>query len=536
MSLPDLTYLHSEARRAAVRSGGLRAFAKIHWKAAEQAAPFVDSWSFAAICEFLQAFHRREFKTGVISIPPGCSKSLIASVHFPAWIWAEQPHHKYWAASFGESVVLRDASRMRQIVQSEAYQIDYPDTRLTHVRGAKAEMWTTAGGLRFSSTVAGEGTGWHFNTLVIDDPVKPQNVLGSGSAEIEKAQRWREGTVPTRRADPTDLFGLLVIMQRLIEEDMSGQELKREGVEHLCLPMRYVPKASWIIGDWSAKLDQRKEEGELLNPVRFTEQTVKSLELELGDNASAQLQQNPIPRTGGLLEEHWLRWEWIDVPYRGLWVQEWDLSGKGTDVIRHSSVSGQLWCAMRTTNVNELLNSIDDRASSGKAERRPVQVAPAVRWHLVDEVHGTWPFEETIRQMQNAQSLPHWNRARVIRVEEKASGVQALQVLKNKIPGIVASHVATPEHLKDDKVVRFRPLVPPAAEAGLILLPPWYPSRGAGHLEVGPDAWRKELLAFPKGARDDRCDVTSSIAAYFSTKLGSWSEAVLALANQGALG
>jgi predicted phage terminase large subunit-like protein len=533
VSLEDLTDLHSRARVDAVTRGGLRAFARTHWRAAEQAAPFVDSWAFGAICEFLEAFHRREFCDAVISVPPGNSKSLLASVFFPAWIWAQDPKHKFWGASFDDQLVLRDANRTRQILQSPAYQQDYPGTRLVHVRGAKSEMWTTAGGLRFASTVAGPGTGWHFNTVVVDDPVKPKAVLGAGDAALRAAQDWRHNTVPTRVAEPASAFGFMLIMQRLLEGDMAGVELKREGVAHLCLPMRYVPKASWIVGGWSAKLDPRAEEGELLNSARFSETTVRAQELDLRDNASAQLQQNPIPRTGGLLEEAWFRWEWIDVPYRGLWVQEWDLGAKGTDEIRHSAVSGQLWCAMKTGNVNELLDSIDDRASSGVTTKRPVKVPDVVRWHLVDEVFGVWPFEETIRQIIAAQERPLWSRAMVKRFEEKASGVQALQVLKNKIPGVVSSAVATPEHLKDDKLTRFRPLVPPAAEAGLILLPAWHPSRGRPGLEVGPDAWRKELLAFPRGNRDDRCDVMSSVAAYYARKAGIWHASLLALAGQG---
>lgn len=532
----DFTYLASDVRREAVRQGGLRAFAKIHWNAAEPAAPFVDSWAFGAICEFLQAFHRREFKTGVISVPPGNSKSLLSCVFFPAWIWAEEPQHKFWGTSYDDKLVLRDADRTRDIIQSPKYQLDYPDTRLKHQHGAKGEIWTTAGGLRFASTVAGAGTGWHFNTVAVDDPVKPLNVLGASDVTLKNAQRWRDKVVPSRRAEPTNLFGLLLIMQRLCEGDMAGEELKCEGVEHLCLPMHYAPKAHWIVGDWSAKLDPRTEPGELLNPARFDAPTVVDLETKLGSDASAQLEQNPIPRTGGLLSEPWLRWEWIDIPYRGLWIQEWDLSGKGTDVERHSAVHGALWCACLTSNVRELLSSIDDRAKSGEAPSRPVQVAPAVRWHLIDEVHGVWPFEETLRQMLAAQQRPLWDRAMTKRVEEKASGVQALQVLKSKIPGIISSAVGTPEHLKDDKLTRFRPLVPPAAEAGMILLPPWRatvgdPSRGD---DVGPDAFRVELLKFPRGQRDDRVDTTSSAAALFRVRAGSWQDSLLKLANQQA--
>jgi phage terminase large subunit-like protein len=528
----DLAPLHSAARVAAVKQRGLREFSRQYWSVVEPGTRFVDSWAFGAVCEFLQAWYEREFYTGVINVPPGNSKSLTGSALFPAYVWSQQPSRKLWCASFDAKLVLRDAGRTRQILESERYLQDYPGTRLREDKDALAEIWTQAGGLRFCSTIGGGGTGWHFHDAIVDDMIKPQAVLGASRAHIEIARRWRTGTLPTRRAEPASEFGLMMIGQRLTEDDPPGEELQREGVEHLCLPMRFEPKAFWIKGSWSAKLDPRTEPGELLNPERFPEATVRAQEIELGANASAQFQQNPIPRTGGLLEESWLRWEWIDIPYRGLWVQEWDLSGKGTNVERHSAVSGQLWCAYRTTNVRELLNSISDRERTGKAESQPVQVAPAVRWHLVDEVWGVWPFEETLRQIQGAQKRPLWDRAMTIRIEEKASGIQALQVLRGKLPGVISSSVSTPEHLKDDKVSRFRPIVPPAAEAGLILLPPWRQSEGPPGQEQGPDAWRKELLAFPRGTRDDRCDVASSVGAYFTDKSGGLQDLIAELAKQ----
>lgn len=528
----DLATIQSAARVEAVKRKGLREFARQHWRTAEPAAPFVDSWAFGAICEFLQAWRRREFKTGVIGVPPGNSKSLLAGVFFPAWVWAEEPQHKLWCASFDEKVVLRDAHKSRDILLSHKFLQDYPDTRMRDDNDALGEMWTQAGGLRFSSPIGGRGTGWHFNSVIVDDPCKPQAVLGASRAHIEMAKRWRTGTLPTRMAEPTSAFGLMLIMQRLVEDDLAGEELERDGVEHLCLPMRYVPKAHWIKGDYSAKLDPRTEPGELLNPTRFNEEVVRGLEIEMASNASAQLQQNPTPRTGGMLDEAWLRWEWVDIPYRGLWVQEWDLSGKGTDIERHSAVHGALWCAHRCERVRELLNTIADREKFGVAEAHITQVAPAVRWHLIDEVWGVWPFEETIRQILAAQQRQHWQRAIIKRIEEKASGIQALQVLQSKLLGVQSSAIATPDHLKDDKITRFRPIVPPAAEAGLILLPPWRRSEGLPGQEVGPDAWRKELLSFPRASRDDRVDTTSSAGAFFQTRAGTWQDTLLELARQ----
>lgn len=537
--LDNLDTLHSDLRVDNIERGGLHAFVRHYWSIADAASPFVDSWQIGAVCEFLQAWYRREFSKGVINIPPGCSKSTMASVHFPAFVWALDPAHKFFSVSFDRDLTLRDALKMRNIVSSSNYQLDFGHDRQLFGKPSKAtvldgdhsaiaDIWTTAGGYRCSTSIDGKGMGRHFDSVVIDDPSKPQDVLGASDVAIKKAELWFNSTLPTRRANPKT-FGIMLIMQRLKETDLA-QVCLNQGYEHLCLPMQYCPKAIWIIGDWSAKLDPRKEEGELLNPERFDAATVIELTNSLADNASAQLQQNPIPRTGGLIEEDWLRWEWIDVPYHGLWVQEWDFSGKG-ETERHSAVHGALWCAASCDSVRELLNSVAARDRGEPPKFRTVEVPRHVRYHLVDEVWGIWDFPETQKRFIAAQSRPYWNLARVKRCEEKAAGIQLIQTLRSKVAGIVPTKPET------DKIARFRPTVPPSAEAGLILLPPWKATvrtdcgAAAATAGTGPDEVRKELLGFPRAAKDDRADTTSSAVSYFTEKDGAWWETVREVAK-----
>lgn len=544
MNPSHLTRALAEAKAERWRRS-LLAFVEAFWEQAEPGSPFVNSWSVGAICEFVEAWCRREFSRGVLNVPPGCSKSLLLEVFAPAWVWAQRPvqtelmgpHHRWLGCSYDSELVLRDAGKMKQLIESELYRTAFPATALRPDSQALHRLFTTAGGLRFSTSVAGRGIGWHFHSAVIDDPTKPQNVLESSSEnDLKKALIWHDKVLPTRRADPAR-FGTMLVMQRIIEGDLAGECLKREGYEHLCLPMHYQPRATWIRGDWSAKLDRRTQPGELLNPERFPEAVVKELEVSLGHEASAQLEQNPMPRTGGLLQESWLRWEWVEIPYRGLWIQTWDLSGKGTDILKHSAVHGALWCSQRCSSARELLDSIDDRERAGRCESRLVQVASAERYHLIDEVWGVWPFEETLKQIVAAQARPLWNRAHRKLIEEKASGIQAIQLLqqgwqapdgqRHRIPGIV------PTAPKGDKLERFRPIVPPAAEAGLILLPAWRRSQPAPGGKLGPDAWREELLGFPNAARNDRVDTASEAIGHFVEGRAGWLASVRKLAALG---
>ena len=66
--------------------------------------------------------------------------------------------------------------------------------------------------------------------------------------------------------------------------------------------------------------------------------------------------------------------------------------------------------------------------------------------------------------------------------------------------------------------------------AGRVLLPPWAPTVDG----VGPDAFRKELLAFPRGARDDRVDTSSmALARLTQGQALYWSQVKLLAAQRG---
>jgi phage terminase large subunit-like protein len=311
--------------------------------------------------------------------------------------------------------------------------------------------------------------------------------------------------------------------------------------------MRYEPKAQWIIGDWSAKLDQRTEPGQLLCPALKSEERVRTTEIALGHEASAQLQQNPVPRAGGLLSEKDLRWEWVELPPTGaLYCQVWDFAAKGVEAT-HSAVSGQLWCAgvpggahrhHGTGSVAELLNTVADR-DRGEAPERAMR--PAVDgqtyWHLVDERWGIWTVPESERQFELAQSAPMWDRAGCIIIEAKAAGIGIIQRFARTYPAIVAFHEiddTCAALARDDKVTRHRTNLGEYT-AGRVLMPPWkrhVPDPVDPRDGPGPDRFRNELVSFPYGARDDRVDSASMALATLVQGQAQYWDAVKALAGR----
>jgi hypothetical protein len=538
---------YTECIREAVATGGLRAFVPLFWRHAEPSVEYQDTWHFGAVCEWLQAYWDGEFDRGVLNLPPGCGKSLLVDVFFPAYAFALRPGYKWLGCSYDIGLLLRDGDKMQAIMQSEEYRQLWPHTELKRGRQARGNVWTTMGGYRFATTPRGKGTGRHFNTISANDLINAQDAIKRDiSASIEQVDRWWDGTMPTRDV-PGQRFGWLLTMQRLAEHDRAGKCLAQRNCEHLCLPMRYEPKAQWIIGDWSAKLDIRTQPGELLCPTLKTEARVRQTELALGHEASAQLQQNPVPRAGGLLEEKNLRWEWVELPPTGaLYVQVWDFAAKGTEAT-HSAVSGQLWCSGVPGGIHrhhgkgsiaELMNAISDRERGEEPER---MMRPAVDGqsyaHLVDEIWGIWSVPDSERQFELAQQRPLWDRAGQIVIEAKAAGIGIIQRFARAYPAIVAFHEiddTCAQLARDDKVTRHRTNLGEYT-AGRVLLPPWRryvpdpidPRDGAG-----PDRFRNELVSFPYGARDDRVDSASMALAVLVQGKDEYWAAVKALVGR----
>lgn len=517
----------------------LHDFVRTFWSIVEPAAPFMDSWHIGAVCEFLEAWRRREFQNGVLNLPPGTGKSLLVDVFYPAWVWATQPGRKFLGCSYDGDLVLRDTYKIRTILQSPEYSNAWGarGARINPDKTALGRLWTVMGGYRFATTPDGVGgMGWHFHEASINDPVKPQDVLSPEfGAGLEHAERYWSGTLPTRRADPPT-FGIMITMQRLVQGDLAQKALDTGKYAHLCLPMRYEPRAHWIIGNWSAKLDPRTRPGELLHPERYTEAAVRDIEGDLGPNASAQLQQNPIPRTGGLLEEQHLRFQWVEIPERGYWIQVWDFAAKGTEAT-HSAVHGALWCSAECQTWYELANTIADRDRGEEPVQVLVRGPKETRYFLIDEVWGIWTVPESERQFELAQERPLWDNAGARIIEAKAAGIGVIQRYERRFTGIVAFHEINDECkalAQLPKLDRHRAGLP-EYHAGRVLLPPWkrtVPDPIDGRDGPGPDAFRKELLSFPRGARDDRVDTSSMALARLTQELSKYYDAVRELAKQ----
>lgn len=510
--------LPSEAAlaRELVRRGGLYSFLQETWEIFEPSAEFSGNWHLGLMCEALEAVSRRQIDSLVINVPPGCTKSSLVSVAWPAWQWTFDPGHRWMNISADSGLVLRDANKLIEIVQSDLYRQAWPEgARLKHKAPAAGDFWTTEGGQRFSTSVGGRAIGQHAHTQVWDDPIKPADLMTNAEDALAKCHQAFTGTFSTRKADANN-FARVLIMQRLAEGDLAGLLLD-QGWEHICFPMNYVPNCSWDMGNSLKIQDPRTNAGDLLWPERYSAQSVSTLEKDLGNDASAQLQQNPTPATGGVVEEAWLQLEWTELPSQVTYYQSWDFSASGKNPKVNSRVSGALWGVGKISKGRRLCTSLEKVQKGVKPEYEDVEFPSRICYFLIDEVVGHMNYPESKKAFLTAQQKPQWHKAATRIVERKANGIALIDEL--------SAHYAIKEvNPSDSKESRF--IVESAKfEGGLVLFPT------SGQLASTFD-FRSELVKFPRGVYDDRIDTTSQFLSHVGDRLERYREAMRIGANE----
>lgn len=310
-----------DAERIRASSRTLAGFVREAWHIVEPNNEYIHGWHLDAICAHLEAVTDGRINRLLINVPPGTMKSLLTSVLWPAWEWGPvgRPSLRYLTTSYAEKYVKRDSRRMRDLVQSEWYRSLWPEVEL--VRAGESSFANTKTGFRegvpFASLTGGRG-----DRVIIDDPHSTETAE-SEAERLNTTRIFRE-SVPTRLNDPKT-SAIIVIMQRLHEDDVSGQIAKLGlGYEHLMLPMEFEPERACTTS--IGFRDPRTEEGELLFPERFPRDVVDRDKVPMGSYAVAgQFQQRPAPRSGGMFQRG--DFEIVDaVPAGAVRCRAWDFA------------------------------------------------------------------------------------------------------------------------------------------------------------------------------------------------------------------
>lgn len=464
----------AKLQRAAERH--LIEFTKQCWGIIEPGTQFIDNWHLRAIAEHLEAISSGELENIVINIPPGCCKSILVSVAWPAWEWLRDPKLRVLGASYGADLAIRDAGKCRDIITSPWYHDQWPEVEVRKGSDQKTKYELTSGGWRMATSVGGRATGEHPDRKIVDDPTSAKQA--ESDAERGAANTWFDRTLSTRgesRGART-----VVVMQRLAEDDLTGHILaEKYEYEHLCLPMKYeAPKKRHVtkIG-WE---DPRTTEGSLLWPEMFPAQSVRKLEKLLGEYGTAgQLQQRPAPEGGGILKTaHFQLWPVKrELPVFDYIIQSYD--GAYSEDTANDPSACTVWGVFQWGKVRGvmLLDAWDEHLGY-----------PAFRKKVVEEWHSIYGKSKERKG----------KKADVVLMENKSSGISILQDLR------AANIPAVPYNPGNASKTMRAHNIAPVHELDVVFIPE--SNKEPGEFVTWARPFVEQVAKFPKATHDDYVD------------------------------
>src|SRR5438046_1751780 len=434
-------------------------------------AAFLMNWHLEVIAAKLTEVRQGKIRRLIINLPPRHLKSLMASIAFPAWYLGLDPSVQILCVIYAQDLADKLARDCRSIVMSPWYRQIFP-TRLAPHRQAVQEFITTRQGYRLATSTGGVLTGRGADIILIDDPLKPEEALSD--AQRKAANEWYDHTLYSRLNDKRH-GAIVIIMQRLHEDDLVGHVLAQEGWEILSFPaIAEADEVHRIETIWGEQCFRRRQ-GEALHPDREPLDTLDRIRRTIGEyNFAGQYQQSPAPLGGGLVKAEWFkRYRENERPERfDRIVQSWDTANKATELSDFSV------CTTWGVRGKDLfLLAVFRRRLEYPALKR------AVREQL--SLFG----------------------ANEVLIEDKASGTQLIQELIAD-----GCHGVTRYQPTTDKIMRLNSQTG-VIENGFVRIPenaPWL----AEYLH--------ELTVFPNGKHDDQVDSTAQFLDWCNKLMPCW--------------
>jgi len=196
------------------------------------------------------------------------------------------------------SLAIRDSQRCRALVDSIWYQSLFKNSFGWLPDQNKVGRYeNNKGGYRIATSVAGAATGEGGDIVSCDDP---HNIAEAESDAVRRdTLAWWDNTM-TSRLNDQQTGGMIILGQRVHDQDLIGHVIDQGGWEYLCLPSEYDPSHKTITSiGWE---DPRKESGEPLWEEKFPKVVLESLKAILQLNYYSQYQQKPVLEEGAIIK------------------------------------------------------------------------------------------------------------------------------------------------------------------------------------------------------------------------------------------
>lgn len=434
------------------------------WPTLEPGMPLKFNWHHELVAEYLTAAYNREIKRLIINMPPRYSKSLEVTVAFPCWAWTLNPALRFMATSYSGGLSVKHSVNRRYLIESPFYQKGWGDRfKLTTDQNQKSQFENDKRGSMLATSMQGTATGLGGNFLIVDDPHDTTRAASDIKRESDIEAFDQKFTT---RLDDKENDVIIVVMQRLDENDLTGHLLSKMGWTHVSLPA--INDKDKIISFPISKRKKSWKKDELLHPEREDKTVLAQVKEDLGSYGfSGQYLQDPSPREGGILKKAYWRF-YKEAPKNfDLVIQSWDLSFK--DLQTSDFVVGQIW-GLKGANK-----------------------------YLLDQYRAQANFPNTKRAIIDLTMK--WSEYSTILIEDKANGPAIIAELTDKISGILEWDPGGKS--KVERAVACEPQL----EAGNVYLP--HPA-----LATWVEDFIDRCAKFPKVKKDDEIDAMTQALIY----------------------
>jgi predicted phage terminase large subunit-like protein len=418
----------------------------------------------------LESCRQGKSKRLIINLPPRSLKSHTISIAFVAWLFGHNPASQIICASYGQDLADKHARDCRTLMMSDFYRRLFPLTRLSAEKQAVSEFLTTAQGFRMSTSVGGVLTGRGADLIILDDPLKPDDALSE--TRRTSVNDWYDNTLVSRLNNKQSGV-IIIVMQRLHQDDLVGHVMEREDWEALSFPAIAEEEEFHLVESPLGRRDFHRQKGEVLEPKRESKTTLEVIRRTIGEyNFASQYQQAPMPLGGAIIRTQWLKYyEARNLPaHFSYTIQSWDTANKGGE-----------------------LNDFSVGTTWGVFDGH---------YYLLSVFRQRLDYPDLKRAVRD--QARQYNPNRIV-IEDKASGTQLIQDMAAEGVCGIEPHDPPPG---SDKILR---LYAEAAEfeSGRVLLPrsaPWL------------DEYVRELTSFPGSKYDDQVDSTTQALDHLKTK------------------
>lgn len=315
---------------------------------------FATNWHHEKIFEALQDVVDSKCKRLIINMPPRYSKTEVVVKSFISWCFALNPKCKFLHLSYSDILVNDNSNTIRSIMMEPLYKELFPESALEREKGSSTRWKTINGGELYAVSTQGQVTGFGaglvdetdeenlttedltfdktlndmlgligareniFNgAIVIDDAIKPEDA--ESDLVRDRINNRFETTIRNRvnsRNTP-----IIIIMQRLHEQDLSGYLMEKEPDEWRVLslpailtdPITHEKKALWPMKHTLQELLKIRE----VNPLVF----------------DTQYMQDPKPKEG-LMYDSFRTYSKLELPVGKDAIKRWnytDTADTGAD-------------------------------------------------------------------------------------------------------------------------------------------------------------------------------------------------------------